>query len=72
MYLIGGLMKRKDLCTWLRANSSGVYRPAAEAAAEIERLEIMLQGVINNGTFIGDNWVVNESTLDRITEELDT
>tara|TARA_R110002050_G_scaffold106937_1_gene217118 strand:- start:2276 stop:2473 length:198 start_codon:yes stop_codon:yes gene_type:complete len=65
-------MKRKDLCTWLRANSSGVYRPAAEAAAEIERLEIMLQGVINNGTFIGDNWVVNESTLDRITEELDT
>jgi len=26
------------LCTWLRANSSGVYRPAAEAATVIEEL----------------------------------
>jgi hypothetical protein len=32
-------MKRADLCAWLRANSSGIYRPAAEAASEIERLD---------------------------------
>jgi len=32
-------MKRPELCLWLRANSSGIYRPAAEAANEIERLE---------------------------------
>ena len=31
-------MKNKELCAWLRANSSGVYRPAADAADEIERL----------------------------------
>lgn len=30
-------MKQDDLCKWLRDNSSGVYRPAAEAAGEIER-----------------------------------
>ena len=31
-------MGRTELCAWLRANSSGVYRPAAEAADEIEHL----------------------------------
>lgn len=29
----------KELCEWLRQNSSGIYRTAAEAAGEIERLE---------------------------------
>ena len=32
------MMGRTELCQWLRDNSSGVYRPAAEAAAEIEML----------------------------------
>ena len=27
-----------ELCQWLRDNSSGIYRPAAEAATELERL----------------------------------
>lgn len=32
-------LNRKDLCEWLRENSSGVYRPSAQAADEIEALE---------------------------------
>lgn len=31
-------MELKELCLWLRANSSGIYRPSAEAADAIERL----------------------------------
>ena len=31
-------MTDKDLCDWLRNNSSGVYRPSAEAANRIENL----------------------------------
>lgn len=31
-------MSRTELCAWLRANSSGCYRPAADAADEIEML----------------------------------
>ena len=31
-------MTPEQLCEWLRQNSSGIYRPAAEAAAEIESL----------------------------------
>lgn len=32
------MMTRTELCAWLRANSSGIYRPAADAADEIEYL----------------------------------
>ncbi len=32
------MMGRSELCAWLRAKSSGDYRPAAEAADEIEHL----------------------------------
>jgi hypothetical protein len=32
-------MDQKELCKWLRDNSSGVYRPSAQAAHEIERLQ---------------------------------
>jgi hypothetical protein len=32
------MMSETELCAWLRANSSGIYRPAAEAADTIERL----------------------------------
>ena len=32
------MMTRTELCAWLRANSSGDYRPAADAADEIEQL----------------------------------
>tara|TARA_R110002020_G_scaffold28711_2_gene91189 strand:- start:711 stop:974 length:264 start_codon:yes stop_codon:yes gene_type:complete len=31
-------MNDKELCQWLRGNSSGVYRPSAEAADRIEAL----------------------------------
>lgn len=32
-------MDSKELCAWLRENSSGIYRPANEAATLIEILE---------------------------------
>jgi hypothetical protein len=32
------MMGRSELCAWLRANSSGIDWPAAEAADEIEHL----------------------------------
>lgn len=31
-------MNDRKLCEWLRANSSGTYRPSAEAAGRIEFL----------------------------------
>jgi hypothetical protein len=36
-------MDNKQLCQWLRDNSSGVYRPAAVAAERIENLLIELK-----------------------------
>jgi len=35
-------MEHEQICQWLRDNSSGVYRPAAEAADIIEKLEFWL------------------------------
>jgi hypothetical protein len=35
-------MNSNDLCAWLRENSSGAYRPAAEAVDRIEQLEAAL------------------------------
>lgn len=32
-------MTDEQLCEWLRDNSSGVYRPAAEAARRIEEMQ---------------------------------
>lgn len=32
-------MTSPELCQWLRDNSAGIYRPAAEAADRIEELE---------------------------------
>lgn len=40
-------MTRIELCVWLRSNSSGIYRPAAEAADEIELLASELNRVKN-------------------------
>lgn len=40
-------MDRKELCKWLRDNSSGAYRKAAEAADEIERLENALIAIVS-------------------------
>jgi hypothetical protein len=31
-------MNTSELCIWLRQNSAGIYRPAADAANEIEHL----------------------------------
>ena len=35
-------MNDKELCQWLRDNSSGVYRPSAAAADRIEELTELL------------------------------
>jgi hypothetical protein len=35
-------MGNLKLCEWLRNNSSGIYRPAAEAATKIEIMEMAL------------------------------
>ena len=32
------MMGQTELCKWLRENSSGIYRPASDAADEIEHL----------------------------------
>jgi hypothetical protein len=47
-------MKDAELCQWLRDNSSGVYRPAAEAANRIERL---------------NKWISVEDRLPEVTDE---
>ena len=36
-------MNSRDLCKWLRDNSSGIYRPASEAADKIERQQELLE-----------------------------
>ena len=41
-------MKDKDLCKWLRDNSSGTYRPSAEAATRIEMLNYALNELLND------------------------
>ena len=41
-------MKDKDLCKWLRDNSSGTYRPSAEAATRIEMLKHALNDLLND------------------------
>jgi len=41
-------MKDKDLCKWLRDNSSGTYRPSAEAATRIEMLKYALNDLLND------------------------
>jgi hypothetical protein len=41
-------MKDKDLCEWLRANSSGTYRLSAEAATRIEMLKNALNDLLND------------------------
>lgn len=37
-------MELNELCILLRLNSSGIYRPAAEAADAIERMAAWLEG----------------------------
>ena len=38
-------MKTKELKKWLRDNSSGTYRPSAEAADYIQRLEDRIERI---------------------------
>ena len=38
-------MNNQDLCKWLRNNSSGAYRPSAEAANRIEEMQVLLERI---------------------------
>ena len=42
-------MKTKELKKWLRDNSSGCYRPSAEAADYIENLETVIVEMVKHG-----------------------
>jgi hypothetical protein len=49
-------MTKQELCEWLRANSSGIYRPAAEAADTIERLDALCREMIRSvALYLADN-----------------
>lgn len=56
-------MKDKDLCKWLRENSSGSYRKSAQAADRIEQLidYIKAAGERNNECTQG---ILNETCKD--------
>lgn len=41
-------MTNEQLCAWLREHSSGVYRPAAEAAARIEELSAQVDALLQH------------------------
>jgi hypothetical protein len=47
-------VKDKALCKWLRDNSSGTYRPSAEAATRIEMLRHALNDLLNDCINFGD------------------
>lgn len=55
----GYFVETPELCAWLRENSSGIYRPAAEAADRIERLENALKTIIK---------IENKAGYDEIEE----
>jgi hypothetical protein len=56
-------MDPTELCMWLRANSSGIYRPAAEAADEIERLRGIVPEVLEklNDELCAENQRMHET-----------
>ena len=59
----------KELCKWLRDNSSGIYRPAAQAADRIEQLKQQLFEMQGHAVDCCDQKMV--MTLDfRISETL--
>ncbi len=47
-------MEINELIQWLRDNSSGVYRPAAEAADRLERMSAALE-LLKNVNLSEDN-----------------
>jgi len=74
-----------ELCTWLRDNSSGVYRKSAEGADEIERLQQelddtgeqmletigVLEDVLEMETLSEDGVFAISSQLDMLKKLLD-
>ena len=56
-----------ELCEWLRANSSGIYRPSAQAAARIEELvarNAQLEDLVRAIAHIGVDFGHGEFDLD--------
>ena len=61
-------MNSNELCHWLRANSSGVYRPAAEAANEIERLTAALATANANAERFERGWYLRGDALEKLEQ----
>lgn len=60
------MMNDRDLCAWLRENSAGAYRPAADAAARIEQLEAQVARL-----FITATQVLSDIDDDGVAERHD-
>ena len=74
-------MSDEELCEWLSANSSGSYRPSADAARRIIQLKQQLQclrdliaeqdinvfGTNGNGEI---EWPLRDEVIDGITRQL--
>jgi len=58
-----------DLCKWLRDNSSGVYRPSAEAALRIETLKNALVDLLNDTQFGNANELIIQNARDALKEQ---
>lgn len=74
-------MNDEKLCKWLKSNSSGDYRPSAEAANRIETLkshlkslrDLIAQQDVNVFGSSGDGeilWPLRDEVIDRITKEI--
>ncbi len=75
------VMRDDELCKWLRDNSSGVYRPSAEAANRIEALKSHLEflrdliseqdvnvfGSNGNGEI---EWSLRDEVVDGLTKQI--
>ena len=74
-------MNDESLCRWLKNNSSGDYRPSAEAANRIETLkahlmslreliakqDISVFGSKGNGEI---DWSLRDQVIDEITQQI--
>ena len=61
-------MKTPDLKKWLRDNSSGVYRPAREAANLIDQLEHDLQEALKDAAIAKEQFRRLDQSIQRRTK----
>ena len=64
-------MGRTELCQWLRDNSSGIYRPAADAADDIEHLAQAAAGNFRQAMLNGEEAQVAQQRCDALRRALE-